>query len=114
MDADVRAATDHLGKQRCQAPVDLDRVDPPRGVREGAVVAVGTGGDTTRPGLVITAEFRGPDEAGARSEVVARVASECGIMPANVVFVRPGSLPRTSSGKLRRLEVKRSLTAVTT
>jgi long-chain-fatty-acid--[acyl-carrier-protein] ligase len=30
------------------------------------------------------------------------------------VFVRPGSLPRTSSGKLRRLEVKRNLaTAIT-
>lgn len=96
-------------------PAEIERVAAEiRGVREGAVVAVGTGGDTTRPGLVITAEFRGPDEAGARSEVVARVASECGIMPANVVFVRPGSLPRTSSGKLRRLEVKRSLTAVTT
>jgi long-chain-fatty-acid--[acyl-carrier-protein] ligase len=96
-------------------PAEIERVAAEiRGVREGAVVAVGTDGDTTRPGLVITAEFRGPDEAGARSEVVARVASECGIVPASVVFVRPGSLPRTSSGKLRRLEVKRSLTAVTT
>jgi long-chain-fatty-acid--[acyl-carrier-protein] ligase len=94
-------------------PAEIERVAAEiRGVREGAVVAVGTDDDTTRPGLVITAEFRGPDEAGARSELVARVASECGIVPANVVFVRPGSLPRTSSGKLRRLEVKRNLTAV--
>jgi long-chain-fatty-acid--[acyl-carrier-protein] ligase len=96
-------------------PAEIERVAGEiRGVREGAVVAVGTAGDTTRPGLVITAEFRGPDEAGARSELVAKVASECGIVPANVVFVRPGSLPRTSSGKLRRLEVKRNLTAATT
>ena len=96
-------------------PAEIERVAAEiRGVREGAVVAVGTDVDTTRPGLVITAEFRGPDEAGARSELVAKVASECGIVPANVVFVRPGSLPRTSSGKLRRLEVKRNLTAVTT
>jgi long-chain-fatty-acid--[acyl-carrier-protein] ligase len=96
-------------------PAEIERVAAEiRGVREGAVVAVGTDDDTTRPGLVITAEFRGPDEAGARSELVARVASECGIVPANVVFVRPGSLPRTSSGKLRRLEVKRNLTAATT
>jgi long-chain-fatty-acid--[acyl-carrier-protein] ligase len=42
------------------------------------------------------------------------VASECGVVPASVVFVRPGSLPRTSSGKLRRLEVKRNLAAATT
>jgi long-chain-fatty-acid--[acyl-carrier-protein] ligase len=96
-------------------PAEIERVAAEiRGVREGAVVAVGTDDDTTRPGLVITAEFRGPDEAGARSELVAKVASECGVVPANVVFVRPGSLPRTSSGKLRRLEVKRNLTAVPT
>ena len=41
--------------------------------------------------------------------MVALIASECGVVPADVVFVRPGSLPRTSSGKLRRLEVKRNL-----
>lgn len=96
-------------------PAEIERVAAEiRGVREGAVVAVGTDDDATRPGLVITAEFRGPDEAGARSELVAKVASECGIVPANVVFVRPGTLPRTSSGKLRRLEVKRNLAAATT
>jgi long-chain-fatty-acid--[acyl-carrier-protein] ligase len=83
-----------------------------RGVREGAVVAVGT--DWTddaaaRQGLVIAAEFRGPDESGARSELVARVASACGVVPTEVVFLAPGSLPRTSSGKLRRLEVKANL-----
>jgi long-chain-fatty-acid--[acyl-carrier-protein] ligase len=85
-----------------------------RGVREGAVVAVGTNEGATRQGLVIAAEFRGPDEAGARSELVARVASACGVVPSEVVFVAPGSLPRTSSGKLRRLEVKRNLAALTT
>ena len=82
-----------------------------RGVREGAVVAVGTDEGATRQGLMITAEFRGPDESGARSELVARVASACGVVPSEVVFVAPGSLPRTSSGKLRRLEVKRNLAA---
>lgn len=61
---------------------------------------------------MIAAEFRGGDESTARSEVVQRVASECGVVPADVVFLAPGSLPRTSSGKLRRLEVKRNLEAV--
>lgn len=93
-------------------PTEIERVVAGvRGMREGAVVAVGTGAGSARPGLVITAEFRGPDEDGARSEVVAKVASECGIVPADVVLVAPGSLPRTSSGKLRRLEVKRDLEA---
>lgn len=79
------------------------------GVRAGAVVAVGTDGPATRPGLVIAAEFKGADEPAARTALVELVASECGVVPAEVVFMRPGSLPRTSSGKLRRLEVKRNL-----
>ena len=80
-----------------------------RGVREGAVVALGAGEHSARPGLVVAAEFRGPDETHARAELIQRVASECGVVPSNVVFVSPGSLPRTSSGKLRRLAVRRSL-----
>ena len=80
-----------------------------RGVREGAVVAVSAGQSSARPGLVVAAEFRGPDESGAREEVIRRVASVCGVVPSDVVLMTPGSLPRTSSGKLRRLEVQRSL-----
>lgn len=79
------------------------------GVREGAVVAVGIGEGTIRPALVITAEFRGPDEAGARTQLMRHVASGCGVVPADIIFVKPGTLPRTSSGKLRRLEVRRGL-----
>ncbi len=94
-------------------PAEIERVAAlVKGVREGAVVAVGTNQRAVRPGLVITAEFRGADEPGARSELVRRVASECGVVPSDVVFVAPGSLPRTSSGKLRRLEVKRVLDGV--
>ncbi|GFG84485.1 long-chain-fatty acid--ACP ligase MbtM [Mycolicibacter algericus] len=89
-------------------PTEIERVAAEvRGVRDGAVVAVGTAG--IRAGLVIAAEFRGRDEAGARADVISRVASQCGVVPADVVFLAPGSLPRTSSGKLRRLEVKRNL-----
>lgn len=89
-------------------PTEIERVAAEvRGVREGAVVAVGT--DGIRQGLVIAAEFRGRDEAGARADLISRVASQCGVVPADVVFLTPGSLPRTSSGKLRRLEVKQNL-----
>ena len=76
------------------------------------VVALGTGEHSARPGLIIAAEFRGADQAGARAEVIQRVASVCGVVPSDVVFMSPGSLPRTSSGKLRRLEVRRSFEAV--
>ncbi|TDY08409.1 long-chain-fatty-acid--[acyl-carrier-protein] ligase [Mycolicibacterium litorale] len=91
-------------------PAEVERIAAQvQGVREGAVVAVGTGEGSIRPGLVIAAEFRGRDEAGARTELVQQVASQCGVVPSDVVFVKPGSLPRTSSGKLRRLAVKQSL-----
>jgi long-chain-fatty-acid--[acyl-carrier-protein] ligase len=79
------------------------------GVRAGAVVAAGIGADAGQPGILVAAEYRGRDEAGARREVTERIASVCGVVPARVVLMAPGSLPRTSSGKLRRLEAKRSL-----
>lgn len=82
------------------------------GVRQGGVVALGTGARSARPGLVVAAEFRGDNETEARTEMIQRIASVCGIVPADVVFMSPGSLPRTSSGKLRRLEVRRSLELV--
>lgn len=82
------------------------------GVREGCVVALGTGERSARPGVVVAAEFRGDNQTEARTEVIQRIASVCGIVPADVVFMSPGSLPRTSSGKLRRLEVRRTLELV--
>ncbi len=85
-----------------------------KGVREGAVVAVATGAGSARPGLALTAEYRGPDAEGARREVMRQVASACGVVPAQVVLVSPGSLPRTSSGKLRRLEVQRNWDSIAT
>ena len=96
-------------------PTEIERVAAQvRGVREGAVVAVGTGdgAPSARPGDRRRVPWS--RRSGARSEVVQRVASECGVVPSDVVFVSPGTLPRTSSGKLRRLEVKRNLEAVRT
>jgi long-chain-fatty-acid--[acyl-carrier-protein] ligase len=91
-------------------PAEVERVAAQvPGVREGAVGAVGVGERSIRSGVIIVAEFRGPDEAAARGQLIARVASECGIVPSDVRFVRPGTLPRTSYGKLRRLEVKQGL-----
>ncbi|MGE2725967.1 long-chain-fatty acid--ACP ligase MbtM [Mycolicibacterium pulveris] len=91
-------------------PTEIERIAAQiDGVRDGCVVAIGTGEASARPGLVIAAEFKGDDEPAARSAVVARVASQFGVVPADVVLLKPGALPRTSSGKLRRLEAKRTL-----
>lgn len=79
------------------------------GIRHGAVVAVGSESGAAQSRLLIAAEFLGSDHDVTRSAVIKRVISVCGVTPADVVLMPPGSLPRTSSGKLRRLEVGRRL-----
>jgi long-chain-fatty-acid--[acyl-carrier-protein] ligase len=86
-----------------QAATEVD------GVRGGAVVAVGATSGAAQTRLLIAAEFLGPDRDVTRKAVIKRVISVCGVTPADVVLLPPGSLPRTSSGKLRRLEVGRRL-----
>ncbi|MBP2451188.1 long-chain-fatty acid--ACP ligase MbtM [Mycolicibacterium lutetiense] len=81
------------------------------GVREGAVVAVGTESGAAQSRLLVAAEFIGTEQDATRSAVIRRIVSVCGVTPADVVLMSPGSLPRTSSGKLRRLEVRRQLEA---
>jgi fatty-acyl-CoA synthase len=42
------------------------------------------------------------DAEGVRSAVAARVTDAIGVPPEDVVLVRPGTLPKTSSGKPQR------------
>lgn len=91
-------------------PVEVERAAATvKGVRSGGVVAVARAESSSRPGLVVIAEFRGRDADAARADVGTAVAAECGVLPTDVVFVDPGTLPRTTSGKLRRLEAKELL-----
>jgi len=76
------------------------------GVRPGGAVAFGiAGNDGDR--LVVAVESRGADPADVRAAVTAAVLDEVGLCPADVVALRPGRLPKTSSGKLRRAEARR-------
>src|SRR5271170_2879846 len=80
------------------------------GIRKGCVVAFGVKGhDTGTEKLVIVAESREQDRA-KRASVVAAINDEVtrglGLPPDRVELVRPGSIPKTSSGKLRRDETK--------
>jgi 1-acyl-sn-glycerol-3-phosphate acyltransferase len=76
------------------------------GIRRGCVVAFGV----IRPelgteGLVVVAETRatGPAERDRLSSVVTeRVAAALGLPPDVVALVPPGTVPKTSSGKVRR------------
>lgn len=71
------------------------------GVREAGAVAY------ARPGaqgeeLVVAAETRAADADRLREEISQAIARETGIKPAWVATVPPGSLPKTSSGKIQR------------
>jgi len=78
------------------------------GVRTGCVVAVGEQfADEGGEGLLILAERAhrtDRDDADIAEEVRARLVERTGIRPSRVEMLEPGTLPRTSSGKLRRGE----------
>lgn len=97
---------------RNYAPADveqaLDRVD---GVRKGCAVAVSHRPEGA-PGeeLMVFAETRTEvraESGGIERAVVEAVLGTTGLRPERVVLLPPGTLPRTSSGKLRRAEALR-------
>jgi fatty-acyl-CoA synthase len=76
------------------------------GVRPGGVVAFGlVNEDGDR--LVVVVESRERDRPELCRAVAVAVTAEIGMRPAHVIALPPGRLPRTTSGKLRRAEVRR-------
>src|SRR5581483_3463477 len=88
------------------APSDIEaaaaEVD---GLRRGRIVAFSRPGEAGREALHIVGEVS-PDTDGApdvlAAEVASRVRAATGLTPATVTLVAPGSLERTSSGKIQR------------
>jgi 1-acyl-sn-glycerol-3-phosphate acyltransferase len=80
------------------------------GIRKGCIVAFGlTDEATATEKLVIVAETRERDparRAALSSAVTDRVSRGLGLPPDRVELIPPGSIPKTSSGKLRREETK--------
>ena len=79
------------------------------GVRRGCVAAFGARTAAGTEQLVVAAETRERDEASIsriRQQIVARVAAQAGLPPDAVALVAPGSIPKTSSGKIRRAETR--------
>lgn len=75
------------------------------GVRAGGAAAFGLaaeGGDR----LVVAVECRAPQRFDP-AILCRAITEETGMAPADVVILRPGRLPKTSSGKLRRAETRR-------
>jgi fatty-acyl-CoA synthase len=83
-------------------PEDIERsVAEVEGVRAGNVIAFGVPG-SRREGVVVVAEATAEAPAGARDAVAARVRNVLGLAADDIVLVAPGTLPKTSSGKLQR------------
>ncbi len=77
------------------------------GIRTGNVVAFSSARETGES-FVIIAETRSEAETDPlRRSVRNRLSEAIGITPDEVVIVPPGTLPKTSSGKLKRSESKR-------
>ena len=88
---------------RNHAPQDIERaVDIVDGVRTGCAVAVGHVGEDGEQ-LFVFVEARTPREALA-DDCIRAIRSATGLQPDLVLVLEPGTLPRTSSGKLRRGE----------
>ncbi len=79
------------------------------GVRPGCVVAFGAADERSgTERFVVVAEIRDPAEAKRiTAEVSAAIQDAMGLPPDVVELVPPQSIPKTSSGKLRRTETKR-------
>ncbi|HEX5613598.1 MAG TPA: AMP-binding protein [Acidimicrobiia bacterium] len=84
-------------------PQDVERaVADIDGVRAGNVIAFGTEGRRGREALVVVAEAKAEELGAIRHAVATRVRDSVGVPPEEIVLVRPGTLPKTSSGKLQR------------
>ncbi|MEZ5320670.1 MAG: fatty acyl-AMP ligase [Microthrixaceae bacterium] len=71
------------------------------GVRTGNVIAFGDDGGHVQH-LVVVAETRESDVATLAAAIRRVVTDEIGVPPREVVLVEPGTVPKTSSGKLQR------------
>jgi len=87
-------------------PEDIERsVGTLEGVRAGNVIAFGVEGYKRKESVVVVAEVRTVGETtldDVRAAIHHRTLEVCGLPPRDVMLVEPGTLPKTSSGKLQR------------
>jgi fatty-acyl-CoA synthase len=85
-------------------PEDVERaVAEVEGVRAGNVIAFGIEGHRGKEAFVVVAETKVTEEADVvRAAVSVRVREAIGLPAEEIVLVSPGTLPKTSSGKLQR------------
>lgn len=94
-------------------PYEIERVvsasldTPPGGVAAFSMLEARTDAEI----LVVALELRSALREGAERKVRGRLAEELGLRADRVCIVRPGALPRTTSGKVRRAACAAALEA---
>ncbi len=100
---------------RNHAPHEFEEaLEPIDGVRTGCAVALGfipEGG--TDEQLLLLVELAGAPADDLKARIGAAVLARTGVNPHTIELLEPGTLPRTSSGKLRRGEALRRYQAHT-
>jgi fatty-acyl-CoA synthase len=76
------------------------------GVRAGNVIAIGVEGYKGKETVVVVAEVRTEDPRALQDAIRRRTIEVCGLPPRDVMLVKPGTLPKTSSGKLQRAKAR--------
>ena len=88
-------------------PEDIERAcGSLDGVRAGNVIAFGVEGYKGKESVVVVAEVRTDDSPSVREALHHRTLEVCGLPPRDVMLVKPGTLPKTSSGKLQRAKCR--------
>ena len=84
-------------------PQDVEKVvGDLDGVRTGNVIAFGVEGRQGAQSIIVVAESKPGSGDDLRRSITRAVTESVGIPPKEVVLVEPGSVPKTSSGKLQR------------
>ncbi len=84
-------------------PEDIERaIGSVDGVRAGNVIAFGVEGSKRKESIVVVAEVRADDYPTVRRAIREQVIGVVGFPPRDIMLVQPGTLPKTSSGKLQR------------
>jgi len=75
------------------------------GLRKGSTVVFSRPGRSSEEVVVVT-ETRESDLEALRTAIVAKVNDQMQLAVADVAFIAPGALPKTSSGKLQRRKTR--------
>jgi fatty-acyl-CoA synthase len=80
-------------------------LDDMPGLRKGSTIVFSRPGKSSEEVVVVT-ETRETDLASLRAAIAGKVSDEMQLAVADVAFVAPGALPKTSSGKLQRRKTR--------